>query len=44
MKSIVIKPTTYKRLAQLKFELGMRSFDEVINYLISQLPDGEMGV
>ena len=37
MKSIVVKPTTYKRLAHLKIELGLSSFDEVINFLLSEV-------
>jgi len=39
MKSIVVKKDTYKRLALLKVELGARSFDEVITYLLSQVKE-----
>jgi len=38
-KSIVIKYATYRRLALLKVELGARSFDEVITYLLSQVKE-----
>ena len=37
MKSIVVKPETYKRLAHLRIEMGFRSFDEVINFLLSEV-------
>jgi len=36
MKSIAVKPETYKHLALLKIELGLSSFNEVINYLLNQ--------
>ena len=37
MKSIAVKPETYKHLALLKIELGLSSFDEVINFLLSEV-------